>query len=122
MRALENQLEQKLSFWLLLGPILLFASLTPLFWNFPENALIFGAIVFLSVAVCWHWTWRGVLLSVSLLAAAFVYHYSGMDFGEMFWHLGMNAALTLGFVATALASDETADRLRSLFQAQPENA
>ncbi|MCE5316294.1 MAG: hypothetical protein LLG04_02890 [Parachlamydia sp.] len=115
MKAAEKGLDQQISLWPLVGPLLLLASLTLLFWNVPERALVFGGIAALSLALSWRLTWKGVAISMGLLALGFWYHAGSMDLKETLWHLGMSLALTLGFAATALSREETAERLLQLF-------
>lgn len=123
MKSLEKSIDQEIStkatpkttLWPLVGPLLLLASLTLLFVHFPERALVFAFVVFLSLALCWQLTWRGVAISIALLASGLGYHYGSMELRELLWHLGMSSALVLGFVATALTSEETTERLAALF-------
>lgn len=90
---------------------MLLSSLTLLFFHFPERALLFAFAVLLSLVLSWQWAWKGVAISIGLVTLAFGYHFSSMDAGEAYWHLGMIVALSLGFIATALAAEEIAERV-----------
>lgn len=115
MKSAERGLDQQISLWPLVGPFLLLASLTLLFWNVPERSLVFGLVAALSLALSWQWTWKGVAISMGLLALGFWYHAGSMDWKETLWHLGMSLALTLGFAVTALSREEIAERLLQIF-------
>lgn len=106
MKILEKQIENRVQFWSLLGPLALLLSLVVLVykasipWYWPISLVA-------SVPVCIKWKAKGLCASIGLLLGLFIISYSSIPVDELYWHLGMTMSMALSLVILTLSLEES---------------
>ena len=117
MQALEKQVESKVQLWSLVGPCCIIFSILFLYIRPDANDLYLPYASLIGIPLCWKWKIRGLAVSLGILAALMVYHWSSIEPDALLGEIGICTTFALGFLITALSFDEVLDPLKS-FQVQ----
>jgi len=95
---IDDKLESNLKFWVLLGPFLLFLSITLAVF---ELALFTAGALFL----CYRFKFKGLVLSLITLVIYSFYEQINLE-DEHLWNLGLQISIALGLIIATYGFDE----------------
>lgn len=106
MNSAETKIERQVQLWALTGPMMALLSSSLILFKGPSHSAYLVVGLLIGLPACWWAKWRGLAGSLGVLAALFVFNYSGIPAGQKLWHLGMAASIVMCFIVTWLSLEE----------------
>jgi len=108
----KSKENNKLLFWILLGPIFLFMSLLLASIDVNLFRLDLWFVVLLGILLCFLLKKEGLWASLSMLLIAAIFKHTQIS-SSHFWQIGLEGSIALGFVITALGFDYLSEMVHS---------
>ena len=102
---IDDKIESNMKFWALLGPFLLFFTLSLASF---EMALIAAGCLFL----CYRFRFKGLGLSIIAIVAYSLYFVSALEENHL-WNFGLHLSILLGLIISTYGFDEVNSSLSS---------
>lgn len=106
MSSLEQQCETRMSFWTILGPLMILSSLTTLFFKSSPYHWLLACTAFTALILCWKWKWSGLVVSLSGLAIVITMLFQKAPLLDLYWYAGFGISLGASLIIATLAWEE----------------
>lgn len=106
MNSVETKIERQVQLWALTGPMIALLTSSLILFKAPSHATYLMIALIIGLPACWWAKWRGLAMSFGILAALFVFNYTGIPAGQKLWHFGMVISLLICFAVTSLSLEE----------------
>jgi hypothetical protein len=110
----KAKIEQKIQFWILLAPALVFISLGALLLKVSPKYMILPLASLTGISLCWKWREKGFVCTVVLVTILNLFVYFTVPQVEHFWAVGTLIAMIVSCLIATLCFEETDSLVRNI--------
>lgn len=114
MEKVQTKIDEQLHFWSAIGPFMTLLTLIVCLTKGSAAQSGYAVIGLIGIPLCLRWKKQGMLLSLVLLTAVFVYQVPGLVFDQQLWSAGIFISFALSFFVTALSFEESSHIVGSI--------